>query len=139
MSRSDVQPVRSRRGEEAFEEDGAGEAGGRDGAGQIVEEVAETGNLAKDMVARFLSAEAESEDAAARHAAQRLEDPGDQLSAAVHAADKAKAKRGAGEEHSVVTHDHEEARQGAASGQSVADRVDQGGSGKCRKNIIKIT
>src|SRR3546814_6562334 len=29
MSRSDVQPVRSRRGEEAFEEDGAGEAGGR--------------------------------------------------------------------------------------------------------------
>src|SRR3546814_108591 len=44
MSRSDVQPVRSRRGEEAFEEDGAGEAGGRDGAGQIVEEVAETGS-----------------------------------------------------------------------------------------------
>lgn len=108
MPRSDVQPVRSRRGEEAFEEDGAGEAGGRDGAGQIVEEVAETGNLAKDMAARILSAEAESEDAAARHAAQRLEDRGDQMSPAVHAADKAQAIRGAGEEQSVVTRDREE-------------------------------
>src|SRR3546814_217968 len=108
MSRSDVQPVRSRRGEEAFEEDGAGEAGGRDGAGQIVEEVAETGNLAKDMAARSLAAEAESEDAAARHAAQRLEDRGDQMSPAVHAADKAQAIRGAGEEQSVVTRDREE-------------------------------
>lgn len=108
MPRSDVQPVRSRRGEEAFEEDGAGEAGGRDGAGQIVEEVAETGNLAKDMAARILLAEAESEDAAARHAAQRLEDRGDQMSPAVHAADKAQAIRGAGEEQSVVTRDREE-------------------------------
>ncbi|WP_067105110.1 type IV secretion system DNA-binding domain-containing protein [Sphingopyxis granuli] len=108
MPRSDVQPVRSRRGEEAFEEDGAGEAGGRDGAGQIVEEVAETGNLAKDMAARILSAEAESEDAAAGHAAQRLEDRGDQMSPAVHAADKAQAIRGAGEEQSVVTRDREE-------------------------------
>src|SRR3546814_4654264 len=96
------------RGEEAFEEDGAGEAGGRDGAGQIVEEVAETGNLAKAMAARILSAEAESEDAAARHAAKRLEDRGDQMSPAVHAADKAQAIRGAGEEQSVVTRDREE-------------------------------
>src|SRR3546814_16779599 len=105
MSRSDVQPVRSRRGEEACEEDGAGEAGGRDGAGQRVEEVAETGNLAKDMAARILSAEAESADAAARHAAQRPEDRGDQMSSAVHAADNAQAIRGDGEEQSVVTRD----------------------------------
>src|SRR3546814_4540381 len=49
-----------------------------------------------------------SEDAAARHAAQRLEDRGDQMSPAVHAADKAQAIRGAGEEQSVVTRDREE-------------------------------
>src|SRR3546814_15511716 len=60
------------------------------------------------MAARILSAEAESEDAAARHAAQRLEDRGDQMSPAVHAADKAQAIRGAGEEQSVVTRDREE-------------------------------
>src|SRR3546814_15796257 len=112
MSRSDVQPVRSRRGEEAFEEDGAGEAGGRDGAGQIVEEVAETGNLAKDMAARILSAEAESEDAAARQAAQRLEARGDQMSPAVHAANKATAVRGAGEANGVRTRSREEGAEG---------------------------
>src|SRR3546814_15000383 len=88
MSRSDVQPVRSRRGEEAFEEDGAGEAGGRDGAGQIVEEVAETGNLAKDMAARILSAGEEGEDAEARHAATRPEERGGQISPEDTAADK---------------------------------------------------
>src|SRR3546814_16450916 len=107
MSRSDVQPVRSRRGEEAFEADGAGAAGGRDGAGQIVEEVAETGNLAKDMAARILSAEAESEDAAARPAAQPLEGRGAAMSPAVPAATKGAAKRGAGGETSCDTHPRE--------------------------------
>src|SRR3546814_12308733 len=84
MSRSDVQPVRSRRGVEAFEEDGAGEAGGGDGAGQIVEEVAETGNVATDMAARIRSAEAEREAESPRHHAQRPQDRGEPMKPPLH-------------------------------------------------------
>ncbi|MRC94444.1 conjugal transfer protein TraD, partial [Bacillus thuringiensis] len=78
VQRPDVGPVRSRRGEEVFEEDGAGEAGGRDGSLQVVEEVAEITNLARDLAARILSAEVEEEDDAARRAAQRADDRDEQ-------------------------------------------------------------
>ncbi|MEL0211419.1 MAG: type IV secretion system DNA-binding domain-containing protein, partial [Novosphingobium sp.] len=53
VARPSMQPVRSRRGEEAFADEG-GEAGGRDGAVQIVDEVVDTTNLAKEMAARIL-------------------------------------------------------------------------------------
>jgi type IV conjugative transfer system coupling protein TraD len=91
--RPDIQPVRSKRGEEAFEEEGAGEAGGRDGAGQVIEEVSETTNLAKELAARILSAEVEEADHAARSVAQRVDDQGEQTTPTVQAADKAQAAR----------------------------------------------
>ncbi|MDX3911178.1 MAG: type IV secretion system DNA-binding domain-containing protein [Sphingobium sp.] len=53
VPRPDVQPVRSKRGEEVFEEEGAEEAGGRDGAGQVVQEVTEPTNLAKELAANW--------------------------------------------------------------------------------------
>ena len=59
LPRPDPRPVRSKRAEEAFEDAEEGEAGGRDGAGQIVEEVVEPGNLAKEMAARILEQNAE--------------------------------------------------------------------------------
>ncbi|PBN42939.1 type IV secretion system DNA-binding domain-containing protein [Sphingobium sp. D43FB] len=105
--RPDIQPVRSKRGEEAFEEEGAGEAGGRDGAGQVIEEVSETTNLAKELAARILSAEVEEEDDAASRAAQRAADRGEQTTPAVHAADKAQAARANGEEQPVATRDRD--------------------------------
>src|SRR3546814_4247285 len=77
------------------------------------------------MAARILSAEAESEDAAARHAAQRLEDRGDPMSPAVHAADKAQAIRGAGEEQSVVTRNREERDERPGEGARATQVEDQ--------------
>lgn len=54
LHRPDPKPVRSRRAEDLFEDAEEGEAGGRDGAGQIVEEVADPVNVARDMAARIL-------------------------------------------------------------------------------------
>src|SRR3546814_6313526 len=78
MPRANVQPVRSRRGEGAFEEDGAGEAGGRDGSLLVIDEILESPNLARDLAAGILSAEAEEEGNAAARAAQGTDDRGDQ-------------------------------------------------------------
>lgn len=39
VRRKEIKPIRSRRGEKAFHEDGQGEAGGRDGAAHIIENV----------------------------------------------------------------------------------------------------
>jgi type IV conjugative transfer system coupling protein TraD len=62
IARPNLKPVRSKRAEELFADEGEeGEAGGRDGAAQVVEEVAEQVNLAKDLAANILSAEAEPE------------------------------------------------------------------------------
>ena len=57
LPRPDQQPVRSRRGDGVFGEEEDGEAGGRDGAGQVVAEVVEPLNAAKEMAARILSGE----------------------------------------------------------------------------------
>lgn len=73
LKRPVMQPVRSRRGEEIFEEEG-GEAGGRDGAAQIVDEVVEATNLAKEMAARILQSPSEDQTAEAARAAPRSDD-----------------------------------------------------------------
>ncbi|MDF0543870.1 type IV secretion system DNA-binding domain-containing protein [Sphingobium sp. H39-3-25] len=125
VQRPDVGPVRSRRGEEVFEEDGAGEAGGRDGSGQVVEEVAETTNLAKDLAARILSAEVEEEDEAARRAAQRADDLDEQATPATHAADKAQAVRAGGEEQPVSARDRDDRRDGQRHGETSPQVEDQ--------------
>ncbi|OAH45439.1 conjugal transfer protein TraD [Sphingobium yanoikuyae] len=79
LPRPAMQPVRSRRGEEAFDEDG-GEAGGRDGAAQIADEVVDAANVAKEMAARILQASPEEESAgtvgSAQHATDRSEPSG---------------------------------------------------------------
>ena len=107
VQRPDIGPVRSKRGEEAFEEDGAGEAGGRDGAGQVIEEVSESTNLAKDLAARILSAEVEEADDAASRAAQRADDRDEQTAPTLHAADRAQAGRANGEEQPVATRERD--------------------------------
>ena len=118
VQRPDVGPVRSKRGEEAFDEDGAGEAGGRDGSLQVVEEVAETTNLARDLAARILSAEVEEEDDAARRAAQRADDRDEQATPGTHAADKAAAARTGGEEQPVSARDRDDRRDGHRHGET---------------------
>ncbi len=125
VQRPDVGPVRSKRGEEAFDEDGAGEAGGRDGSLQVVEEVAETTNLARDLAARILSAEVEEEDDAARRAAQRADDRDEQATPATHAADKAQAARTSGEEQTVSARDRDDRRDGHRHGETSPQIEDQ--------------
>ncbi|RVT38668.1 type IV secretion system DNA-binding domain-containing protein [Sphingobium algorifonticola] len=112
VQRPDVGPVRSKRGEEAFEEEGAGEAGGRDGAGQVIDEVSETTNLARDLAARILSAEVEEEDDAARRAAQRADERDGQVAPTVHAADKAQGARVNGEDQQIAARDRDDRRDG---------------------------
>ena len=125
VQRPDVGPVRSKRGEEAFDEDGAGEAGGRDGSSQVVEEVAETTNLARDLAARILSAEVEEEDDAARRAAQRADDRDEQATPGTHAADKAAAARTGGEEQPVSARDRDDRRDGHRHGETTPQVEDQ--------------
>lgn len=66
LTRPNLKPVRSKRAEEAFgdgAQDGAGyagEAGGRDGSAQVIEEIAAPYNLAKEMAARILETDADS-------------------------------------------------------------------------------
>ena len=87
LQRPSIQPVRSRRGEDAFTEDG-GEAGGRDGANQIIDEVVESTNLAKEMAARILQGSPEEESADPARGAQRNDDRDEQSTPATRAADK---------------------------------------------------
>jgi len=118
--------VRSKRGEEAFEEDGAGEAGGRDGSLQVVEEVVETTNIARDLAAHILSAEVEEEDDAARRAAPRADDRDEQSTPQTHAADKAQAARSGTEEQPLAARDRDDrpdGRQDAARGPQVEDQT----------------
>ena len=125
VQRPDVGPVRSRRGEEVFEEDGAGEAGGRDGSLQVVEEVAEITNLARDLAARILSAEVEEEDDAARRAAQRADDRDEQATPGTHSADRAQAARASGEEQPVSARDRDDRRDGHRHGETSPQVEDQ--------------
>ncbi|WP_062769727.1 type IV secretion system DNA-binding domain-containing protein [Sphingopyxis terrae] len=93
IPRPSMQPVRSRRGEEAFSEEG-GEAGGRDGAAQIIDEVVEASNVAKEMAARILQTPSEEESADPARATQRNDDKNEQSAPAARAGDKALGKNG---------------------------------------------
>jgi type IV conjugative transfer system coupling protein TraD len=127
LLRPDVQPVRSKRGEEAFEEDEeAGEAGGRDGAGQVIEEVSETANLAKELASRILSAEVEQEEDAANRAAQRTDDRDEQTAPPLNAADKTQPARANGEEQPTSARDRDkesDRRADAARAPQVEDQT----------------
>ena len=85
-----MQPVRSRRGEDVFAEDG-GEAGGRDGAAQIIDEVVESTNPARDMAARILQGSPEEQSADPARTAQRNDDRDEQSTPSTRAADKGPA------------------------------------------------
>ncbi|MBI0477037.1 DUF87 domain-containing protein [Sphingomonas sp. MA1305] len=63
LARTDLRPVRSDRAEKVFDGDGdaTGEGGGRDGANQVVEEVAAPTNLAKELATRILAAATDEE------------------------------------------------------------------------------
>jgi type IV conjugative transfer system coupling protein TraD len=113
VTRPDIQPVRSKRGGEVFEDDGAGEAGGRDGANQVVAEVAETGNPARDLAARILSAEfaQEAETSPARDAA-RADDRDGHGAPVGPAVGRAGAARTSGEEQAVTARDRDDRRDG---------------------------
>ena len=94
VARPDLKPVRSRRGEEVFTTDEGGEAGGRDGSLQIVEEVVAPINIAKEMAARILDGGLEEEnEETARRTANRDEDRDARTGPAHHAADKAQESR----------------------------------------------
>lgn len=112
VPRPNLQPVRSRRGEEVFDGDG-GEAGGRDGALQIVEEVVDATNIAKEMAARILSDPVEEENQeTARRASQRSDTSDEQSTPPTHAADKAPASRSNGEEQAPAPRDRDDRRDG---------------------------
>ena len=117
--------MRSKRGEEAFEGEEAGEAGGRDGSLQVVEEVAETTNLARDLAASILSAEVEEDDDAARRAGQRGDDRDEQATPGTHAADKAQAARAGGEEQPVSARERDDRRDGHRHGETSPQVEDQ--------------
>jgi len=126
LPRTDVQPVRSKRGEEAFEdEEEAGEAGGRDGALQIVEEVSETTNLARDLAARILSAEVEEEDDAASRAAQRADDRDEQGSPSSSGADAARGRPAGPEDQPVAARDRADGRAAHREGPAAPQVEDQ--------------
>ncbi|EZP73108.1 TraD [Novosphingobium resinovorum] len=102
IARPNLQPVRSRRGEEAFEGSDGGEAGGRDGAAQVIGEVAVPVNLAKELAANILSAEVEDEHDEAARRAQRAAESDERPATPTHAIDKAQAARASTEDpHSV--------------------------------------
>jgi len=71
--RASVKPVQSRRGEQVFEGEG-GEAGGRDGASQVIEQVVDAPNVAREMAAAILSAAAESASAETSRVADQRDD-----------------------------------------------------------------
>lgn len=126
VPRPDVRPARTRRGEEAFEEeDGAGEAGGRDGALQVVDEVSEATNLARDMAARILSAEVEEVDHAGARAAQRADDRDEQTTPQAAAADKAPVARSGAEGQPVSARERDDRRDGQRHGQGAPQVEDQ--------------
>ncbi len=109
--RPNIQPVRSRRGEEAFGGDESGEvsgaAGGRDGSLQIIEEVTEPTNLARELAANILSAGAEEEHDEAARRVGPAEDRHGESAAPAHAADKAQAARVSDEEQQPIARDRD--------------------------------
>jgi len=107
VPRPDVQPVRSKRGEEVFEEEEAEEAGGRDGAGQVVQEVTEPTNLAKELAANILSAEVENETDVARREDVRGADADAVSTPPIHAADRAQGERAAEGEQPTAPRDRD--------------------------------
>lgn len=114
VPRPDMQPVQSRRGEEAFEEDEeTGEAGGRDGAGQVVEEAAQPANIARDLAARILAADVEQDDEAARPTAQRAEDRGNQPAVQIRADGKARTPPAGAQEQPSSARENADRRDGS--------------------------
>ncbi len=105
VPRPDVRPVRSKRGEDAFEGDDGGETGGRDGSLQVVEEVAQTANLAKDLAAQILSADAEETEEATARAAQRAADRDEQTPPHPQAPDRSQTERTANEQPPLAERD----------------------------------
>ncbi|MBJ7499671.1 MAG: type IV secretion system DNA-binding domain-containing protein [Sphingopyxis sp.] len=59
LARPNIQPVRSRRAEAVFHDEGDSEAGGRDGAVQMADPTAEPLNIARDLAANILNNEPE--------------------------------------------------------------------------------
>jgi len=125
VPRPNIHPARARRGEEAFEEEGAGEAGGRDGSLQVVDEVSETTNLARDLAARILSAEAEEHDDTASRAAQRADDRDEQGTAQTDAADKARTGPANPESQPIPSRDRGDRRDGSRHGEAPPQVEDQ--------------
>lgn len=99
--------MRSRRGEEAFEGSDGGEAGGRDGAAQVIGEVADPVNLAKELAANILSAEVEDEHDEAARRAQRAAESDERPATPTHAADRAQAARAATGDPQTVPRDRD--------------------------------
>jgi type IV conjugative transfer system coupling protein TraD len=125
MPRPSMQPVRSRRGEEVFDEDGA-EAGGRDGAAQVIDEVVEASNLAKEMAARILQAPTEEQSADPARAAQRNDDRDEQTTPGARAVDRAgavPAKEGEQAETARPGEDRRDARGAVPLGPQVEDQT----------------
>lgn len=110
VPRVNIQPVRSKRGEEAFEEGEGGEAGGRDGAAQVIGEV-EDPDVVRALAANILSAGYDEDpDEIARRAETRADDQEGQASTA-SVADRAVQARVSGE-------------QASTQGQARAERAD---------------
>jgi hypothetical protein len=84
-----------------------GEAGGRDGAAQVIGEVADPVNLAKELAANILSAEVEDEHDEAARRAQRAAESDERPATPTHAADRAQAARAATGDPQTVPRDRD--------------------------------
>jgi type IV conjugative transfer system coupling protein TraD len=81
LNRPNLQPVRSKRGEEVFEAGEGGETGGRDGAEQVIAEVTAPGNVAKEMAEKILSAGVEEQTEPDRRPTGRKDEEGERPAA----------------------------------------------------------
>lgn len=122
MPRPSMQPVRSRRGEEVFGDEG-GEAGGRDGAAQIIEEVVEASNVAKEMAARILQTPSEEESADPARAAQRNDDRTEQSTPSARAGEKTLGRDGEQMATTRSEGDRRDARGAVPSAPQVEDQT----------------
>jgi type IV secretory pathway TraG/TraD family ATPase VirD4 len=112
LPRPDMKPVRSKRGDEVFDGEGGGEAGGRDGAGQVIEQAVEPVNVAKEMAARILSAEVEEEKDPNSTAVRENNADRDSQLPREHAADTAQAAQAAAEQETVQARDRDDRKDG---------------------------
>ena len=122
LTRPSMEPVRSKRGEDAFADED-GEAGGRDGAVQIVDDVVDAANLAKEMAARILQASPEEESAERAGVAQHNSDRAERSGQATGGAQVGRGREGEQSTDARTAEEQREGREGPPRGAEVEDQT----------------